>query len=421
MAAASDGLCLHFYSKRNRPWLARRAVDGPTNPFVVLLRYPGDPATFLFHLHIVVFGEANVSTVQLPARRGFTLVELLVVIATIGVLVGLLLPAVQAAREAARRMQCSNNLKQLSLAVHNFESARKRFPVNQIGPGKADMSGGYSSGYFSWIVPILPFFEQGNLYSQFDLLTNNGDGNSYKVSSSHPHAAAVASRIETLLCPSGTPSFNNAVILGSANPAPSNYTANAGWPSYSQGYAGERSAPGTFNGVIPLHNPSSVVGWHGSNHLGFASVTDGTSNTVLLSERLVQTGNSAAAINAGDKRLRSLHILERYETQPQIVRQMSSSHAHVFQSAHIGRSWASGSPLVAPTHMHVQTPNSVIGHYNTSMDEGDFVITPSSQHTGGVNVALVDGSIHFVSDNVDSEVWWAVGARNDGRSETLTD
>lgn len=354
-------------------------------------------------------------------HRGFTLVELLVVIAIIGVLVGLLLPAVQAAREAARRMQCSNSLKQLSLAVHNFESARKQFPVNQVGPGVALPAGGYSSGYFSWVVHLLPYFEQGNLYSQFDLKINNGDGDSYKVSLSHPHAAAVATRIPTLLCPSGTPNFNNAVILGSANPAPSNYTANAGWPSYSRGFAGERATPGKFNGVIPLEHPSMPVAWHSQGRIGFGSVTDGTSNTVMLSERLIQPGNSAAEINTGDRRMRSLHVLERYETQARIVEQMSSSHAHIFQSAHIGRSWASGSPLVAPTHMHVQAPNSVIGHYNTSMDEGDFVIAPSSHHVGGVNVALVDGSVRFVSDNISGEVWWAVGGRNDGRTETFED
>ena len=152
-----------------------------------------------------------------------------------------------------------------------------------------------------------------------------------------------------------------------------------------------------------------------------SSFIDGTSNTALLAERLIQTGNSAKAINEGDKRLRSLHILERYEVLAEIVDQMSSSHAHVFESAHIGRSWSSGSPLVAPTYMHVQPPNSVIGHYNTSMDEGDFVVTASSRHPSGVNLALVDGSTRFLSDTVSQEVWWALGSRADGRTESLSD
>ena len=151
------------------------------------------------------------------------------------------------------------------------------------------------------------------------------------------------------------------------------------------------------------------------------NVTDGASNTALISERLIQSANSVDEINDGDHRLRSLHILEFYETLPEIIDQMSSTHAHVFESAHIGRSWASGSPLVAPTYMHVQTPNSLIGHYNTSIDEGDFVITPSSQHSGGVNLGMVDGSIRFVSDTISREVWWAIGGRDDGRTETLSE
>ena len=100
---------------------------------------------------------------------------------------------------------------------------------------------------------------------------------------------------------------------------------------------------------------------------------------------------------------------------------MASSHTHVFESAHIGRSWSSGSPLVAPTYMHVQPPNSAIGHYATSMDEGDFVVTASSEHPGGVNMVMVDGSTRFVSDSVSQDVWWAVGGRDDGRVETLED
>ncbi|MDG1875768.1 MAG: DUF1559 domain-containing protein [Mariniblastus sp.] len=352
-------------------------------------------------------------------HKGFTLVELLVVIAIIGILIGMLLPAVQTVREAARRTTCANNVRQIALAVHNYESAHQKFPVNQVGPGASDGSGGFGSGYYSWLVPLLPNIEQGNLYDSFNLNMNNGDGDSYKISNSHPNAIAANTLVPVFLCPSDTPNRNNSIILGSANPAPGNYAGNLGWPSYTTGYSGERSSPGRHNGAIPVIHPSTPVAWHASK-IGMASFQDGTSNTALLSERLIQSGNSASAINNGDKRLRSLHILERFETLPAIVDQMSSSHAHVFESAHIGRSWSSGSPLVAPTYMHVQTPNSEIGHYDTSMDEGDFVVTASSQHPGGVNLALVDGSVRFVSDSVSRETWWAVGGRDDGRIESLS-
>ena len=353
-------------------------------------------------------------------RHGFTLIELLVVIAIIGILVSLLLPAVQAVRAAARRTSCSNNIRQIALGVHNHESAVKRFPVNQIGPGLADGMGGFGKGYYSWLVPLLPSVEQDNLYRSFDLRVNNGDADGYKISETHSNAFAASTLVSTFICPSDNPNRENSIILGSSNPAPSSYAGNAGWPSYAEGYNGERGTPGKHNGAIPLIHPSSPVAWHTPN-VGMKSFPDGTSNTALLSERLIQPGNSAGAINSGDSRLRSLHILERFETLPEIMDQMSSSHAHIFESAHIGRSWSSGSPLVAPTYMHVQTPNSVIGHYNTSVDEGDFVITASSRHNGGVNLALVDGSVRFVSDSVSSEVWWAVGSRDDGRTETLLD
>lgn len=353
-------------------------------------------------------------------RRGFTLVELLVVIAIIGILIGMLLPAVQQVREAARRTTCSNNIRQLALAVHSYESARQRFPVNQIGAG-APTSGGFAAGYYSWMVPVLPFIEQQNVFNQFDLTVNNGDGNDYKISDSHPNAQAVGQLIDAFLCPSDTPNLNNSVILGSANPAPSSYASNAGWPSRSTGFSGERSPSSMFNGVIPLVNPVAADSWHGSNRIGFQHIVDGASNTTLISERLIQQGNSGPEISAGDERTRSLHILERFEPQGSIVQQMSSSHSHILESAHIGRSWSSGWPMAGPTYMHVQTPNKTIGHYNDSEQKGDFVLTAGSQHTSGVNVALVDGSVKFISNNISQDVWWGFGSRDDGRTFSLED
>ena len=352
-------------------------------------------------------------------REGFTLVELLVVIAIIGILIGMLLPAVQMVREAARRTSCANNMRQIALAVHNYESANTIFPVNQVGPGPSTGSGTYGSGFYSWLVPILPFIEQANVASGFDKSISNGDGNSYKMSDTHPNAASANTLIDTFLCGSDSPNTDNSAFLGSANPAPSNYSGNAGWPSYSTGFMGERSTPGMFNGVIALINPSNKIGWHGTSKSDFASISDGSSNTAMIAERLIQQGNSVAALRVGDVRVKSLHIPERFETQEKIVAEMAISHTHVFESAHIGRSWSSGWPLAGPTYMHVQTPNTTVGHYNTSADEGDFVVTASSQHPGGVNVVLADASVHFVNDSVAKEVWWATGSRDDGRSASI--
>ena len=199
---------------------------------------------------------------QTQKQRAFTLVELLVVIAIIGILIGMLLPAVQTVREAARRTQCANNLKQLALAVHNYESAHMVFPVNQIGPGAASGSSGtFAAGHYSWTVPLLPFFEQQNVYQMFDLRLNNGDGSGFQISDTHPNADAVSTDIASLICPSDSVRPDNTVVFGSANPAPGSYAANAGWPSNATGLAGERSTPGLYNGVIPMvHHRAKLLG-----------------------------------------------------------------------------------------------------------------------------------------------------------------
>jgi prepilin-type N-terminal cleavage/methylation domain-containing protein/prepilin-type processing-associated H-X9-DG protein len=356
---------------------------------------------------------------QTPIRNGFTLVELLVVIAIIGILIGMLLPAVQSVRSAARRTACSNNIRQIALAVHNYESALQKFPVNQVGPGVANGSGGFQSGHYSWLVPLLAQLEQGAIRDSFDLSINNGDGDGYKVSDTHPNAAAVSASVPAFLCPADTPNRNNGIILGSANPACGSYVGNAGWPSYATGFSGERETPGEENGAIPLMNPASPVEWH-RGKVEMSSFEDGTSNTALISERLIQPGNSKSEVENGDLRLRAVHVLERFEPLPEIATQIVTSHSHVFESAHIGRSWSSGWPLVAPTFMHVQTPNGKLGFYSSSEEQGDYIATASSNHTGGVNLAMVDGSLHFVSDSVSPEVWWAIGGRDDGRVESLS-
>ncbi len=361
---------------------------------------------------------AKFSKCRLRQVNGFTLVELLVVIAIIGVLMGLLLPAVQMAREASRRATCSNNLRQLGLAVFNYESARRKLPVNQLGPGAAKSGGGYQSGYYSWLVPLLPYLEQTNVYDRFDRSIHNGDGNGHRISTAHPNALAAATVINTFLCPSDTPGNNS--VMGTSNPASSSYAGNAGWPTYSTGVTGERATPGRYNGAIPVVDPATPRVWHGSPNLSWQDFTDGSSNTALIAERLIQTATSAATVNAGDQRLKSHHVLERFETLEQTVASLTSSHTHVFQSSHIGRSWSSGWAFAGPVYYHVVSPNGKIGHYSSTPAYGDiFLITSSSRHPGGANMALADGSTRFVSDEVTPVVWWAAGGRNDGRPESI--
>lgn len=349
-------------------------------------------------------------------RNAFTLVELLVVIAIIGILIGMLLPAVQQVREAAQRTACANKMRQIGLAVHNYESAHGHFPVNQVGPGLPDGVGGFGPGYYSWLVPLLPFVEQENLHSRFDLTINNGDGDGFLIGASHPNAEAAATPVDLFICPSNTPSSDNRV-MGFANPASSNYAGNIGWPSRASGFTGERPA-NSFNGAIPLENPTNPVPWHGSSVSGFAQILDGTSNTALISERLIQTGNSIQAIRNSDQRLGSRHIVPTRAEPLSLIadRLLNSTDQHILESAFTGRAWSSGYSLTGATYVHILPPNSTLGHFTTSEDEGDFLVTPSSNHTGGVNLVRVDGSVSFISDGIDRAAWWALGACNDGRA-----
>ena len=363
-------------------------------------------------------------------RAGFTLVELLVVIAIIGILIGMLLPAVQSVRSAARRAACSNNVRQIALAVHNYESSLQKLPVNQIGPGieKASVSGEFESGYYSWLVPLLPHLEQGNVYNSLDLTSNNGDGDDFRMSDTHPNAEAVGTLIPTLVCPADNPNQENEVLFGSANPAPSSYAGNAGWPRTSTGISGGRSNPGTHNGAIPLVHPDppnlQLVEWH-VDKISMEDFLDGTSHTALLSERLIQQAQSSQEILDGDLRFRPIHITTSDPLLPDIadfMRQIARDglDPHFVESAFIGRSWSSGVPFAGATYMHVNAPNGLMGFYTGYQNSGSHFSTASSHHQGGANVAMVDGSVHFVSDDISEEVWWAAGSRDDGRASSFT-
>lgn len=360
---------------------------------------------------------------KVRTKSGFTLVELLVVIAIIGILIGMLLPAVQQVREAARRMQCANNLRQIGLGTLNYESTHGEFPVNQVNHGESNGLG----GHYSWVVSILPFIEQGNLHSLFDFSINNGDGTSmFLMSDDHPNAAAASTEIPTMLCPSDPPSGDNRDWLGSANPASSSYAGNIGWPSRTSGFTGERpivdssgDPRGLFNGVIPIVNPADPIPWHGDSTSGLKDILDGTSNTAMFSERLIQTNNVPSDLRNGDVRVTSQHVVPSQNVQSLELLawtiENGGSDPHAIESAHVGRSWSSGNPLTGNTYVHMLTPNRRLGHFSESQNEGDFLVTPGSNHTGGVNLVRVDGSVSFISDNIVEESWWALGARDDGR------
>lgn len=210
-------------------------------------------------------------------RQAFTLVELLVVIAIIGVLVALLLPAVQAAREAARRSSCSNNLKQIGIAIHNFHDIK-----NEMPPATITTSVGADS-YATWAIFLLPFMEQNVLYESFDLSRPMNDG-------AQPNNPGRFTPVKTYICPSRR-SAANAITIDDTTTGGGAIIDYAGCGGADEFYGRRVSEGATGMFVIPERNTSvmdttnRVARW--SNGVNFAAATDGLSNTLLVGERNV--------------------------------------------------------------------------------------------------------------------------------------
>ena len=311
-------------------------------------------------------------------RRGFTLVELLVVIAIIGILVGLLLPAVQAAREAARRMQCSNNVKQVGLACHNYESAFRSLPaggiVSYTPAAQAALTAtnfcttGLDRTQAPWTVLILPFVEETNLYNQFDFRRRfTGSSN---IPGDAPNAALFATNMKKFQCPSDPNSestVNNSNYLGVQGGGP---PTGVGGPPCSTS-AGQR----VFfqNGVIFANSKTR-----------FADITDGTTNVFLIGE-------------------------SRYMPVPRM--RTDGFHA----------GWASS--LKADSGFAVPlTFAAAVLQINAQKECGvglgdcfNFVSRLfGSRHPGGCQFGLCDGSVQFVSQSIDINTYRQTAIRNDG-------
>jgi prepilin-type N-terminal cleavage/methylation domain-containing protein len=311
-------------------------------------------------------------------HRGFTLVELLVVIAIIGILVGLLLPAVQAAREAARRMQCGNNVKQLGLAVLNYESAYKRLPAGRT----ADTN-------FSAFAAIAPFMEQTNTYNLID----------FAVSSNHVNNTAARSvQIPTLLCPSDR--IQMIPVVGWAG---TNYRTNQGATILN---SLPSTTPGGTNFGMPEPNGPMIPGRYRS----LGSITDGLSNTAAISEHgLGDFSNAVASITDTFRPGTYPNTLDEAVQQCNAIDITNLS----FQgNSNVGAPWTLGGHT-ATNYFHVAPPNG-----RSCMFPPQRVATSAkSYHIGGVQVGRCDGSVGFINQNINLDVWRAFGSINGG--ETL--
>ena len=356
-------------------------------------------------------------------RAGFTLVELLVVIAIIGVLVALLFPAVQAAREAARRMQCSNHLKQLTLAMHNYHDVFKTTPLH-MHRAAHDYGRNGNSGNLSWYYGLLPFIEQVNV---FDRLPSEitGDGYSWNgiVSGNTPLGQMARVHVSNFLCPSES-TMNN-VVAGVEN---FNYVANAGPPrqlALPDGSTSNRSRGIISHSRMSSYGPNTLNcsgQWlSGSNNIvRFGDVTDGLSNTAALSESLVNDGTGESRDPRRLLCYTSAALIQSPGTSlDQFVRNGLTSYLNwASWSQYKGISWLYTSSWEKHLYNHAFPPNTIsIPGYNTDWfrcSEADGAITPSSNHPTGVHLSMADGSVRFMQDSIDLHVWWAIGTRASG-------
>lgn len=332
-----------------------------------------------------------------PSRRGFTLVELLVVIAIIGILIALLLPAVQAAREAARRSQCTNNLKQLALAFHNYHDVYKVFPAYQYMNTPTTWNSWRGHGALTM---ILPFIEQRALYDQIDFRFewDNNDESSIANASPPTNFWISQRKIQAFICPSDTP-------FPDRNYGGNNYMVNGGsrWQHYSTG------APVPASGAFCRRVET-----------GMNEIIDGTSNVVMLSEHLVGDNNNSFLTWRRDFTGMAAPGWDQFPTQADVEAAGTTCDANAtsFQQSNAGRQWSASFPgfiefntVAPPNWKHITCcENQGFGY----ACDRNGIVPAKSLHPGGVNVAACDGSVKFVSDTVDLTTWQRLGARGDG-------
>ncbi|MCC6509999.1 MAG: DUF1559 domain-containing protein [Pirellulaceae bacterium] len=318
---------------------------------------------------------------------GFTLVELLVVIAIIGILVGLLLPAVQSAREAARRMQCSNNLKQMGLALHNYESTHKKLPVALMGSWP---DGTLQDDGFGWAVSLLPFIEQNNLYNRINPQGTPGVlGNAAVFSALYPGLTMVPggdTKISTFRCPSSAlPDVVPAswTIPGAPNSAPSQFSRAVGYATNDY----KTSGGSCLGDDSPIHKIFE------RRHVKLAEITDGLSNTLALVESAYVTSSTSGS--------------GRNSTPPAAATNFRD------WPTWIG-AFGGGQDETVRTNGRTNSPPNCQCKPNTMYrainDDCAF-----SYHTGGVQVVLCDGSVHFISENISMLTWCHLYSMQDGQ------
>jgi len=323
-------------------------------------------------------------------RSGFTIIELLVVIAILGILAGLLLPAVQAAREAARRAHCANNLKQIGIAFHNYHQDYGTFPIDvahhRLGT-TPDPHG--PDPYYSSLSRLLPYLEHRALFDSINYELEERatpDGRSY-----HANDTALETRVELFLCPSD----------GLSAPRGSNYRGNAG---VGPSWFATIETPDSGNGFLVV-----------AGYTRAASFPDGLAHTAAYSERLCGSGDDQRGVPERDaSSLMGFPDAVERDADWALKWCRVASRTQFPGHTQLGWSWMLAErPHTA--YCHAQEPNGPIPDglsLNHLPPTG--IVTARSWHYGGVNVVMADGSVRFVNEQVERHVWRALGTRNGG-------